>query len=146
MKISRNAQFTIYCNNVLNVYLDCKIKKLPQKMHFLIWTIFQSFYVKSFAIYIFLLTGPIFEKRGMGGIFQKNGKISERKGQNWWKLEQILWKCMKCENFFKKGSPLCAIIPPNKLLEWALIQIIITLQTFKIDRHIIQKPLNGCYV
>ena len=53
---------------------------------------------------------------------------------------------MKCENFFKKGSPLCVIIAPNQLLKCALIEVLITFETFKMDCHIIQKPLKGCYI
>ena len=63
----------------------------------------------------------------MGVIFQKNS----------WKFEQIYEKCMKCENFFKKGSPLCVIITPYELLEWALIEVLIAFETFKMDCHII---------
>ena len=66
----------------------------------------------------------------MGVIFQKNS----------WKFEQIYEKCMKCENFFKKGSPLCVIITPYELLEWALIEVLIAFEKFKMDCHIIQKP------
>ena len=53
---------------------------------------------------------------------------------------------MKCENFFKKGSPFRAIITPNELLEWDLIDVLIAFDTFKMDCHVMQKPLKGCHV
>ena len=37
-------------------------------------------------------------------------------------------------------------IAPNELPEWALIEVLIGFETFKMDCHIIQKPVKGCYV
>ena len=52
----------------------------------------------------------------------------------------------KYDHFFKKDNPLCAIITPNKLLGWALIEVLIAFETFENDCHVIQKPLQSCFV
>ena len=80
----------------------------------------------------------------MGAIFQKNVEVLE-KDKIVENLSKFYIKSTKYENFFKKGSPLCVIIAPSELPEWALIEVLIAFETFEMDCHIIQKPLKGCY-
>ena len=111
-----------------------------KKMQFLIWTVFQCFMWKLCYIYpefIVFVDWAYSRKKGAWVWFFKN--VLEN-------LSKFYEKCMKCENFIKKGSPLCVIITPNELLEWALIEVLIAFEIFKMDCHIIQKPLKGCYI
>ena len=95
---------------------------------------------------MFLLTAYSRKKKAWMKFFKKMVKYVLEKDKIVENLNKFYEKCSKCENVFKKGSPLCAIITPNELLKWTLIEVLIDFETFKMDCHITQKPLKGCYV